>query len=418
MSVSNTTWQEDSKKFGFKPLEKSIDTDILIAGGGLTGIITAYLLSQSRKKIVVIEKDTIGGQSSATSYTTAMITQDIDTDVQELLNQIPKKQVNNIWKSGAEAIDRLEQIVKTEKINCEFVRCQFCRYALSDDDISSLKDEEKAIKQIGYNAKFVKKNDLGFYNMGYLQNTNQAKFNPVKFINALVEILLKKGVKFYEKTEVLDVTDEARSVTVKTKNAQINARYAVAATYLPVHHHTELFAKKGMYTTYMLEVDIQKGYIPEGIYQDEYNPYHYFRIDPKGPYDRMLIGGEDHRSEIKINEKKSFEALEKYLKFILKDIKYTVKKRWTGPIVEPSDGIALIGRLSQNYFVATGYSGNGMTYSSIAARLFTDIITKKKNPYIALYDPKRLPNAKQLIKKGLDYTEEFFGGAAKNLFSK
>jgi hypothetical protein len=90
-------------------------------------------------------------------------------------------------------------------------------------------------------------------------------------------------------------------------------------------------------------------------------------------------------------------------------------KKWSGPILEPVDGLALIGKYAPHQYVATGFSGNGMTYAGISALLMTDLISGKKNPWTKVYDPKRKLTAKQLVKKGIDYTSEFFGGAVKNL---
>ena len=72
--------------------------------------------------------------------------------------------------------------------------------------------------------------------------------------------------------------------------------------------------KKGMYKSYIIELQIPKGRIKEAIYQDMKNPYHYFRIDPQGDYDRVILGGEDHRAELRINPDKNYEALTDYAK--------------------------------------------------------------------------------------------------------
>ncbi|MBV9159823.1 MAG: FAD-binding oxidoreductase, partial [Candidatus Kaiserbacteria bacterium] len=91
------------------------------------------------------------------------------------------------------------------------------------------------------------------------------------------------------------------------------------------------------------------------------------------------------------------------------------ENQWTGQILEPIDGLAMIGQFGSRYlYVAMGFSGNGMTYGTIAAKMFTDHVMGDGSPYSTLYDPARIPDLKDLYIKGRDYVQEFFGGAVKN----
>jgi glycine/D-amino acid oxidase-like deaminating enzyme len=176
--------------------------------------------------------------------------------------------------------------------------------------------------------------------------------------------------------------------------------------------------KKGMYYSYVYELEIPKGAIGEGLYEDDHNPYHYFRIDQGENNDRMIIGGEDHRKEIPIDQNRNFNALEKYIQETFPGLMYRIVKRWRGPILEPSDGLPLIGRYDDkepNRYVATAFSGNGMTYGTISGMLISDLILGKKNPWEDFYDPRRALPFKGIILKGRDYIEEFIKGVVKNI---
>lgn len=91
-----------------------------------------------------------------------------------------------------------------------------------------------------------------------------------------------------------------------------------------------------------------------------------------------------------------------------------IARRWTGPILEPTDGFPLIGTLTPGKFVATAFSGTGMTYSAVSDMIIRDRITGRHNEWSAIYDPKRSIGVKKLYRKDLDYTREFIGGAVKN----
>jgi glycine/D-amino acid oxidase-like deaminating enzyme len=206
-------------------------------------------------------------------------------------------------------------------------------------------------------------------------------------------------------------------MTLHIKNGTVKAEWVISATYEPFGQPVGLYFKKGMYESYVFELEIPKDKIPEGIYEDMENPYHYFRIDKKGEYDRMIIGGEDHRQDIPVDDEKNFNALEEYVQETFPELEYKIIHKWDGPILEPSDGLAFIGcHKNPRVLYAFGFSGNGMTYGGIASSIFKDTIMGNGNPYSDIYRANRLLGIKPLITKGKDYTGELIGGALKNVF--
>src|SRR5690606_32083842 len=72
----------------------------------------------------------------------------------------------------------------------------------------------------------------------------------------------------------------------------------------------------------------------------------------------------------------------------------SVEYRWSGMVMETTDGLAFIGRNpmdKENVFIATGDSGMGMTHGTIAGILLTDLIQGRENPWSEIYDPRRKP---------------------------
>lgn len=410
------TWKNVERTSFHPALKENISADVVIVGAGLAGVLTAYKLAKEGKSVVVLEKKKIG--SGATEYTTAFITQDIDTDLVELEKMFGSDQARMIWESHGAAISELEKTVIGEIIDCEFKRCSSHVYTMQADGIKGLEEEVETAKRLGFDVSLHTENKLQFNNFGYMETKNQAKFHPLKFLFRLSEIAHALGVKFYENTEVEEVKFKDSEWYAKTKDGFVATGFdVVLSTYYPLDNPVQTLFKKGMYVSYVFEVHIPKGAIPEGIYWDDDNPYHYFRIDALSEtHDRMIIGGEDHRAEIKMNEQKSFNALEEHMREILGDIPYHITRKWTGPILEPSDGIALIGETYDRQYVATAFSGNGMTYSALSSMIVTDLILGRGNVWASLYDPKRIPSLYQLFKKGKDYVGEFLGGAGENIF--
>jgi glycine/D-amino acid oxidase-like deaminating enzyme len=411
---SKPTWKNIERPKDYPQLSGNIETEIAIIGGGLAGVITAYLLAKEGRQVVLLEKKHIG--SGATEYTTAFLTHDIDTDLADLVSMFGEDKAKAVWESHASAIDLIEKIVEEEKIDCEFTRCNIYSYATDTKEVEYLKEEKDIANRLGFKVEFSTDNNLGFINQGYAVLPKQAKYHPLKFLFRLAEIAEQKGVKIFENTEAKDIKEQDGGLKIITDKGEISAQKLVMATYRPFINPLQLLFKKGMYVSYVFEAELPKGKIPEGLYQDMKNPYQYFRIDPQENFDRMIIGGQDHREEIPIDEDKNFNALEEYLSSLLGSKDYKIVRKWSGPILEPSDGLALIGEYDDNKFVATAFSGNGMTYSGISGMILADRIAGRANAWAELYDPKRIPSLKQLFKKGKDYTEELFGGAMKNIF--
>lgn len=414
MISNHPGWPEDIKpRMRYPQLKKKLAVDVVIIGGGLCGILTAYFLNKAGKKVALVEKKKIG--DGATEYTTAFVTGVVDTDLNNLKDMFGEKKARLVWESGNQAIDIIENIVNEEKIECDFKRCPAFMYATSEEDAKYLKEIVSTARKLGFKLSFSRNKNPHFNNFGLVEIKNQAKFHPLKFLSSLAQKISNNGISIFEETEVLKIVED-NPVVVKTKQTSIEAQYAILATYEPLGRPLELLLKNGLYISYVLEAKIPKNRILEAIYWDIESPYHYFRVDSQKNHDRLIIGGEDHRSELKIDPQKNYLALEKYLKTIMPGLKYELTRKWAGPIMETIDGLPYIGRMLRNdsHLVATGFSGNGMTYSAIAAIIFRDIIMGNKNEWLSLYNAKRIPTITQLVKKGVDYTKVLYGGAIKN----
>jgi glycine/D-amino acid oxidase-like deaminating enzyme len=413
-----TIWKEGLEKKDYPQLVGKREADVVIVGAGMAGIISAYLLTRAGKRVIVLEQKEVG--SGATHYTTAFLTQIIDTDLSDLVEMFGTKNAKLILKSHQEAIDLIEEIAQREAISCDFLRCSDFNFTLEEKEVETLQEEFDYMKKLGVGAEFINqaetKNILGFDAYGAIEVKNQAKFQPMKFLYALAERVIETGGEIFEHSEVTDITPGER-VEVQTKEGTVSASYALVTTYEPFNKPLRLYFKKAFYTSYVLTAHIPKNSLGEAIYEDTDNPYHYIRVDKGEPEDTVIIGGEDHRSDIPVDPEKNFAALREYADMFLKNIPHTYERKWKGPILEPVDGLAYIGPLDQkNILYAMAFSGNGMTYSGITAQVVRDYILKNKNQYQKIYETKRIPTLTSLLKKGRDYGEELFRGALKNTF--
>jgi glycine/D-amino acid oxidase-like deaminating enzyme len=412
---NESTWSSHIQTEDYPALSESLETDVCIIGGGLTGLLSAYLLSKSGKRVIILEKKEIG--SGASGLTTAFLTSSIDTNFSDLIRTLDLVHAKSVIASHEAAIILIEKISRDESIECDFKRCSNYLYATKEKDFSILDEEHDAARTLGLNAHLEKDGSkLGFKNFGYLEIKNQAKFNPVKFMEKLAEKLSQAGVRIFEHTEATEILPRDFGSSVRAREHSVQAKWVISATYSPFLEPARLYLKKGMYKTYVLEAYTQWK-IPEGTYEDTENPYHYMRIDNEVTGYRIIIGGEDHREDIKVDEARNFNSLETYLRNLIPAESYTVRRIWTGPILEPIDGLAFIGRKKskENIIYAFAFSGNGMTYAGIAAMIIRDTVLGNENQWDELYKTDRVAHFKALMTKGKDYAGELVKGALKNV---
>lgn len=115
-----SVWMDTGPLLKESPLSKNARTDVCIVGAGIAGMTTAYLLSKEGKSVIVLDDGPIGG--GMTGRTTAHLVNALDDRYFELERLHGEKGARLAAESHTAAIDRVEAIVKNEKIECEFER--------------------------------------------------------------------------------------------------------------------------------------------------------------------------------------------------------------------------------------------------------------------------------------------------------
>lgn len=382
-------WLENIERINYPRDILPEKAEVIIAGGGITGITSAYLLAKEGKRVILLEKKKIG--EGITGCITGFLTQLIDTDPIRLIKLFGVEKARLILASHSKAIDDIEKIISSEKIECEFKRCANYIYANNRNEEKSLLKMADAFKVLGIEAEYKKDNVLKFAKFGYIEMPNQAKFHAIKYVTALVKLAKDYGAVIAEATEVLNMECKNGFVAVKIKDAGIiRAKEVLSAIYVPFEEPPYLSHRCNMYRTYVLEYKLPAGTLAEGTYQDNLMPYHYFRIDSRDGYDRMIIGGADHLDVLKINHEINSRLVRDYMKKLLADYKYEEIRHWSGCILNSVDGLAYIGESKgDNIFYAFAFSGNGMTYSHITGLILLDKLMSRTNAYSKIYNTDR-----------------------------
>ena len=363
--------------------------DICIIGAGITGITCAYELSKLGYSIAIVEKNQVG--SGTTGKTTGKITSQHDTFYNYLEKSFGIDVAKKYLEANQKAIDKIENRVKKENIDCDFERLNSYVYTTKSDEVQILKDEFNTLEKINCDCDFVEKLDLPFNIEAGISFKNQAQFNPLKYLNKLTEIILEKGNKIYTNTIAKSIEKSDDGYIVETDKQNIKAEFVIIASHYPFLKLQGLYSAK-MYQSMSYLIAIKtKEKLPQGMYISISNPNISIRKAIYNNEEVLLIGGGDHKTGKSTTYEESYGRLEEFAKKYYPDAKIIAK--WNAQDCITLDKIPYIGQATTflpNVYVATGFKKWGMTLSTVAADIIVDNIKGFKNPYEEIFSSLRM----------------------------
>lgn len=387
--MNTTSYWLDSqslRKFG-RPTSP-LDVDVVVVGGGITGITAAYLFKRQGLRVALVERARCAAID--TGHTTAHLTCVTDTRLTDLVRHWGRQPAKAIWDAGGAAIDQIVALIREENIECDFRWVP--GYLHAPRDASDLAKEEKLLRrearvaaELGIGASF--ETQTPFFGTPGVRFAQQAIFHPRKYLAALLRKIPGDGSHVFEGTNADEFLDDPLRVVAGGK--EIRCRYIVLATHTPLTGTTGMMSamlfqtKLYLYTSYAVAAKVPHGAAPFASFWDTADPYNYLRVEPRRGYDFAIYGGEDHKTGQTTDTQASFARLEARLKQLIPSAEIT--HRWSGQVIETNDGLPFIGETSEHQFAATGFSGNGMTFGTLGAMMAVDAMQKKKNPWQELF---------------------------------
>jgi glycine/D-amino acid oxidase-like deaminating enzyme/nitrite reductase/ring-hydroxylating ferredoxin subunit len=393
-------WITSTEPLIYKKLDQDAETDVLIIGGGLAGLTTAYCLTKAGRKVILLEDGYLG--SGETGRTTAHLTCALDDRYFNLENLFGKEKTARIANSHMTAIQWIENTVNYEKIDCDFKRLDGYLFLSSTDKKETLEKEYKAAKNAGLQIEMLE-SVPGIDAEGSkwcIRFSGQGQFHIMKYLKGLADAIIKMGGEIYTETRAEHISETG----AQANGFEIKARKIVVATNTPINDWMTMHAKQWPYRTYVIAAKIPKGTLHPSLWWDTGDkdskwlcpPYHYVRIEKFDELNDLLIsGGEDHKvgqaDTENIPEEERYNKLINWTRKRFPDVG-TIEYKWSGQVMEPIDSLAFIGKNpgSENIYIITGDSGNGMTHCTIGGILVTDLIRGMKNSWEDIYDPSRI----------------------------
>lgn len=363
----NSVWSDTVSIPKKRSMSLDMQTDVLIIGGGMAGVLCAYQLQQAGVSYTLVEADALC--SGITKNTTAKITFQHGLIYGQLIRRFGVEGAQMYLSANESALDTYRDLCAD--IACDFEEKDAFVYALNDRE--KIEKELSALEKLGYPAEFAETLPLPFPVAGAVKFPRQAQFNPLKFAAAIAS-----GLNIFEHTRVRELTDRG----AVTDHGTITAKKIIVATHFPfINKHGSYFLKLYQHRSYVLALEDAPNL--QGMYVDEAQTGMSFR----NYQNLLLIGGGDHRTGKRGG---NWRELSDFAARHYPDAEE--KYRWATQDCMTLDGVPYIGQYSSrtpNFYVATGFNKWGMTSSMVAARLLTDRIMGRENPNAGVFSPSR-----------------------------
>jgi Rieske Fe-S protein len=241
--------------------------------------------------------------------------------------------------------------------------------------------------------------------------TAQGKLNAVKYTYALASAFENAGGTIIQNCRVEGV-EENEPLEVSTSKGVFLSRDMIYATHIPAGINL-LHLRCSPWRSYAVAVKLSDGNYPSHLYYDMKDPYNYYRTQVIDGEKYLIAGGFDHKTGHEENTEQFFRELEAHVRknFNVEEVSY----KWSSQYFEPADGLPYIGHLPghpEHVYVATGYGGNGITYSQVAAIILKSMLVGEETPYNTMFNPNRIkPVAgfKSFISHNADVVKQFVG---------
>lgn len=376
-------------------LRRTLKTDVLVIGAGITGAMIADALAEAGLAVMIVDRrdDPVKGSTVAS---TALVQYEIDTPLSVLSRKIGKTRAMRAWRRSRLAVDAVAARLADLRMP-DVVRRDSLYLAGNELDADGLVREQAARRAIGLPDRLLSRKELkarfGLSRSAALLGYDNLVIDPRKAAHAMLASAFSNGARIFAPVCIDDIECHARSVIAHTDTGHaIRCRHLVMATGYEVPKSVPARGHKIISTYAIATVKQPKKLWPEQcMIWEASDPYLYLRTTTEG---RIICGGEDEDfvdedRRDKLLARKT-RTLQTKLGKLMPGVSTKIDFAWAGSFGQTDTGLPIIGEIPNmpNCFAALGYGGNGITYSRIAADVITGAVTGRPDCDADLYDFK------------------------------
>lgn len=381
-------YKEDTKDTHYPILKENMRADIAIVGGGIVGLTLAYLLKDSKQKVVVLEADRIADGMSL--RTTAKLTPCHDLIYDWLMHTKSPGKAKQYANINQEAVRFVKDTINKERIECDLHQSPYYVYTTNEGNVRKIKDELEACKRLNIRMNYKENLPINVPVKAALEYEESYLFHIRKYLLTLAERFVEAGGIIYEQTPIQTIQPDEITGLEARNGAYIHAKKIIIASHFPMYDGLGLyFARLQMKRNYVIGVKVSEDKMPKGNYISADTPK--FSIRPVPEKGVVLIGGGEHRTGDDMKEFAHFEELKAFAKEVFESDE--VLYHWSTQDYVTSDRIPYVGYLngkrSHDVYVATGFNKWGMTGGTSAALVLKDMLTIGRSEYEELFNPMR-----------------------------
>lgn len=426
---TQSLWNDYADATAFAPLEEDITVDVAVIGGGITGVTAAALLARGGRKVALLEARSLGG--GTTGHSTGNLYVGVDQTLSALSAKYGVETLREVLAARNHAVQMIGRNVGDYGLDCDFTLCDWYFYSDNPESDALVEREFEAARRAGLGIVHAAAPELPFSSSRAIRLSEQAQFNPRRYVQGLARATHSGNCRIYENTAVESVMEGRDGVcTVQTAGGAVYAEHVIHATHTPkgiMLVQTLLGPYREYGIACRLDGSGSRGLPGPGIFWgypragEKYSTRGYARGDERF----LVVVGRPHKvGQLKSNE----ECLRKLEEFAREHFPVAaVTHRWGGQHYRPADLLPYIGRSDDdsNVLIATGFSTDGLVYGTLAAAMLADLIQGKSNPWLELFNPSRkqpLKAAKNFIKENanvfVQYLKDLPGNAEAKEFSE